>query len=178
MQDFGGRRKNVVGKVGNGERYILIGAHYDGQGPGMPSASDNASGVAVVIELVRELKSKELPVSLVAVAFDDAGTRSRAMFIASGFPDDEALRNRALLAGIAAAECVNNEQQRSELFLLLRPGVASLATDVRRELTRAVERMKAAEIKQHLYDTLGRFFVYERPRETEDTSRATAPAAA
>src|SRR5213595_753133 len=71
MQDFGGRRKNVVGKVGNGERYILIGAHYDGQGPGMPSASDNASGVAVVIELVRELKSKELPVSLVAVAFDD-----------------------------------------------------------------------------------------------------------
>src|SRR5204863_9140959 len=37
----------------------------------MPSASDNAAGVAVVLELVRELKSRELPVSLVAVAFDD-----------------------------------------------------------------------------------------------------------
>jgi hypothetical protein len=37
----------------------------------MPSASDNASGVAVTIEILRELKSKELPVSLVAVAFDD-----------------------------------------------------------------------------------------------------------
>src|SRR5438128_771716 len=43
MQDFGARRKNVVGKIGTADRYILIGAHYDGQGPGMPSASDNAT---------------------------------------------------------------------------------------------------------------------------------------
>ncbi len=71
MQDFGGQRRNVVGRIGSAARYILIGAHYDGQGPGMPSASDNAAGVAVTIEILRELKSKELPVSLVAVAFDD-----------------------------------------------------------------------------------------------------------
>jgi len=71
MQDFGGRRRNVVGRIGTAARYVLIGAHYDGQGPGMPSASDNATGVAVTIEILRELKSKELPVSLVAVAFDD-----------------------------------------------------------------------------------------------------------
>src|SRR5438128_9064307 len=71
MQDFGGRRRNVVGRIGKAARYLLIGAHYDGQGPGMPSASDNAAGVAVTIEILRELKSKELPVSLVAVAFDD-----------------------------------------------------------------------------------------------------------
>jgi hypothetical protein len=70
-QDFGGGRKNVVGRVGTADRYILLGAHYDGQGPGMPSASDNAAGVAVVLELVRELKTRSLPVSLVAVAFDD-----------------------------------------------------------------------------------------------------------
>jgi len=71
MQDFGGGRRNVVGHIGTAARYVLIGAHYDGQGPGMPSASDNAAGVAVTIEILRELKSKELPVSLVAVAFDD-----------------------------------------------------------------------------------------------------------
>src|SRR5215813_5384007 len=71
VQDFGGRRRNVVGKIGTADRYILLGAHYDGQGPGMPSASDNAAGVAVVIELLRELKGRELPVSLVAIAFDD-----------------------------------------------------------------------------------------------------------
>jgi hypothetical protein len=70
-QDFGGGRKNVVARVGAADRYILLGAHYDGQGPGMPSASDNAAGVAVMLELVRELKSRSLPVSLVAVAFDD-----------------------------------------------------------------------------------------------------------
>jgi hypothetical protein len=71
LQDFGNGRRNVAGKIGTAERYVLLGAHYDGQGPGMPSASDNAAGVAVVIELIRELKTKELPVSVVAVAFDD-----------------------------------------------------------------------------------------------------------
>src|SRR5438067_9074921 len=71
MQDFGGRRRNVVAKLGTAPRYVLIGAHYDGQGPGMPSASDNAAGVAVTIEILRELKSKNLPVSLVVIAFDD-----------------------------------------------------------------------------------------------------------
>jgi hypothetical protein len=71
MQDFGGRRRNVIGRIGTASRYVLIGAHYDGQGPGMPSASDNAAGVAVTIEILRELRSKELPVSLVAIAFDD-----------------------------------------------------------------------------------------------------------
>src|SRR5437762_8682908 len=65
MQDFGGRRKNVVGRIGKADRYILLGAHYDGQGAGMPSASDNAAGAAVVIELLRELKTKELPIGLV-----------------------------------------------------------------------------------------------------------------
>src|SRR5437870_4891120 len=71
MQDFGGRRRNVVGRIGTAARYLLIGAHYDGQGPGMPSASDNAAGVAVSIEILRELKSKNLPVSFVVIAFDD-----------------------------------------------------------------------------------------------------------
>jgi hypothetical protein len=70
-QDFGGGRTNVVGKFGTAERYILFGAHYDGQGAGMPSVSDNATGVAVMIELARELKARDLPISVVAVAFDD-----------------------------------------------------------------------------------------------------------
>jgi hypothetical protein len=70
-QDFGGRRRNVIGRIGSAPRYVLVGAHYDGQGRGMPSASDNAAGVAVTIEILRELRSKQLPVSLLAVAFDD-----------------------------------------------------------------------------------------------------------
>jgi hypothetical protein len=70
MQDFGVTRRNIVAKSGTAERYVLIGAHYDGQGPGFPSASDNAAGVAVVLEVARELKSKSLPVSIIAIAFD------------------------------------------------------------------------------------------------------------
>src|ERR1051325_9008945 len=70
MQDFGASRRNVVAKSGTAERYVLIGAHYDGQGTGFPSASDNAAGVAVVLEVAREVKSKSLPVSIVAIAFD------------------------------------------------------------------------------------------------------------
>lgn len=71
MQEFGGRRRNVVARAGTADRYLIVGAHYDGQGSGMASASDNAAGVAVMIEIARELKSKQLPVSLVAIAFDD-----------------------------------------------------------------------------------------------------------
>jgi hypothetical protein len=70
MQEFSNNRRNVVARLGSADRHILIGAHYDGQ-PGFPSASDNAAGVAVVIELARELKALNLPVSVVAVAFDD-----------------------------------------------------------------------------------------------------------
>jgi hypothetical protein len=72
MQEFGGNRRNVVGHwLGKSYNYIVIGAHYDGQGPGFPSASDNASGVAVALELARDLKDGQLPISIVVVAFDD-----------------------------------------------------------------------------------------------------------
>jgi len=70
-QEFGGNRRNVIARRGTADKYIVVGAHYDGQGTGFPSASDNAAGVAVLIELGRELASAQLPVSLVMVAFDD-----------------------------------------------------------------------------------------------------------
>jgi hypothetical protein len=70
MQEFSNNRRNVVARLGSVDRHILLGAHYDGQ-DGFPSASDNAAGVAVLIELARDLKALNLPVSIVAVAFDD-----------------------------------------------------------------------------------------------------------
>jgi peptidase M28-like protein len=71
LQEFGGNRRNVVARLGNSARTIIAGAHYDGQGPGFPSASDNAAGTAVLIELARDLGTAKLPVSVVMVAFDD-----------------------------------------------------------------------------------------------------------
>jgi hypothetical protein len=71
MQEFGGNRRNVIARRGEAQNYIVLGAHYDGQGAGFPSASDNAAGVAVLLELGRELSRANLPVSLVLIAFDD-----------------------------------------------------------------------------------------------------------
>ncbi|HEX5000851.1 MAG TPA: M28 family peptidase [Terriglobia bacterium] len=70
-QEFTNNRRNVIARAGTANRYILLGAHYDGQGKGNPSASDNAAGVAVMMELARQLKAENLPVSIVAIAFDD-----------------------------------------------------------------------------------------------------------
>jgi len=71
MQEFGGNRRNVIARLGTPAKTIVAGAHYDGQGPGFPSASDNAAGTAVLLELARNLSVAKLPVSLVMVAFDD-----------------------------------------------------------------------------------------------------------
>jgi Zn-dependent M28 family amino/carboxypeptidase len=48
---------------------ILIGAHYDAV-PGTPGADDNASGVAVLLELARIFAAKPARYSLRLVAFD------------------------------------------------------------------------------------------------------------
>ncbi|MEG4319832.1 MULTISPECIES: M28 family peptidase [unclassified Microcoleus] len=53
---------------------IIIGAHYDTV-PGTPGADDNATGVAVLLELARDLALQALkyPVQLVAFDMEEAG---------------------------------------------------------------------------------------------------------
>ena len=70
LQDFGNNRRNVIARSGTSPRHIIIGAHYDGQAA-RPSASDNAAGVGLLLEIARESVKTPLPVSLVFVAFDD-----------------------------------------------------------------------------------------------------------
>ena len=48
---------------------ILLAAHYDGV-PGTPGADDNATGVAVLLELMREFSQNPPPIPLRFVAFD------------------------------------------------------------------------------------------------------------
>ncbi|MGL5060545.1 MAG: M28 family peptidase, partial [Microcoleus sp.] len=48
---------------------IIIGAHYDSV-PGTPGADDNATGVAVLLELAAEFASKPVKYPLQLVAFD------------------------------------------------------------------------------------------------------------
>ncbi len=71
----GGLGLNVVGHLaGSGTEAVLVGAHYDGQGlhpAGLlfPSADDNASGVAALLEVARLAAERSWPFDLVFVAF-------------------------------------------------------------------------------------------------------------
>jgi glutaminyl-peptide cyclotransferase len=68
-QRMGHPIQNIIGKLGDGSPWIIIGAHYDSrlvadQDPGLsnrslpvPGANDGASGVAVLLELARVLPS-------------------------------------------------------------------------------------------------------------------------
>lgn len=47
---------NIIVHVGSGNKKIIIGAHFDAV-PGAPGANDNGGGVAVILELLQELKN-------------------------------------------------------------------------------------------------------------------------
>lgn len=67
----GATRYNVVGRRGEGRRggTVLVGAHVDTV-PGTPGADDNASGLAVLLEVARLLSAKAPPGPLEFVGFD------------------------------------------------------------------------------------------------------------
>lgn len=84
-QEFQGRYQNIVGIIqGNDpelkDEYIVVGAHYDHLGFKVENghtiiyngADDNASGVAALIEIARNLKERQqlLKRSVILVAFD------------------------------------------------------------------------------------------------------------
>jgi len=128
--------------------------------------------IAALGELPRGLReSTERVLFDFAARFDAPDIRCRAMLVTGEFAQDEALRQRALLASIAAAECVWDEQRRAELFLLMRPSAPQLPPSVRRELTRAVERLENRDVYARLYGVLGRFFIYERPQAPRGSAR-------
>ena len=71
FQEIDSSRRNVIARVGTESDHIIVGAHYDGQGGANPGASDNAAGVAVLLELARDFSDSDLDVSFVFIAFDD-----------------------------------------------------------------------------------------------------------
>lgn len=68
-----GGLRNVIGRVPGRDpkRVIVLGAHYDTfAAPGFVGANDGASGVAVLVELARELKPRRLRATIVLAFFD------------------------------------------------------------------------------------------------------------
>jgi Zn-dependent M28 family amino/carboxypeptidase len=66
--ESGGR---TVRNIESGAGFIVVGAHYDTV-PGSPGADDNASGVAVLLELRRILEKDALPIRFIAFANEEA----------------------------------------------------------------------------------------------------------
>ncbi len=60
---------NLPARQPKSQDLILIAAHYDGV-PGSPAADDNATGVAVLLELARMIQSQPLAYPVQLVAFD------------------------------------------------------------------------------------------------------------
>jgi hypothetical protein len=68
-----GGLRNVVGKVPgrDGDRVVLVGAHYDTKDiRGFVGANDAASGTAVALRLAREIKPRTIDPTLLFVFFD------------------------------------------------------------------------------------------------------------
>jgi glutaminyl-peptide cyclotransferase len=73
FQAVPGGLRNVVGTIPgrNPRRKVVLGAHYDTKDlPGFVGANDAASGTAVVHQLARTIKSRQLRPTLIIVFFD------------------------------------------------------------------------------------------------------------
>ena len=69
IPDIGGA--NLLGIIpGSGDRYVLLGAHYDACDEDNPGADDNAAGVAVALEVASQLRGRDLDRSVIIALFD------------------------------------------------------------------------------------------------------------
>jgi len=73
FQNVPGGLRNVVGFVRGKDpsRYVVVGAHYDTKDiPNFVGANDGASGTAVVLQLARTIKPRQLRPSVLFILFD------------------------------------------------------------------------------------------------------------
>lgn len=100
---------NIVGvKRGESDKYIIVGAHYDhiGTRKGVihPGANDNASGVAMMLELAKKLRNEDTYHNIIFVAFGaEEGMIAGSKFFLENlpFPNEsiELMVNLDLLGG-------------------------------------------------------------------------------
>jgi glutaminyl-peptide cyclotransferase len=98
FQDVPGGLRNVVGFVRGRDpsRYVVVGAHYDTKDlRGFVGANDGASGTAVVVELARSIRPRQLQPSVLFILFD--GEESPAGSPPSAFRE-EGLRGSTFAA--------------------------------------------------------------------------------
>ncbi len=110
FQPIGGGLRNVVGRIPGRDpkRVVIVGAHYDTKEiPGFLGAVDGASGTAVVAQLARTIKARELRPTVVFLMFD--GEEAPA-----GKPDDQFVRY-----GLRGSKAVAPRYKDAEAMILL-----------------------------------------------------------
>lgn len=123
------RYQNIIASFGpQKDPRLIIGAHYDVCG-NQPGADDNASGVAVILELARQLKLKEnlLPqrVELVAYALEEPPF-FRTQFMGSAIHAQDLAKNNIKVSLMISVDMVGyfNKNSREDPYLstYIKPG--------------------------------------------------------
>ncbi len=87
LQPLDGGGQNVAGLLaGRQDEFVLVGAHYDAFGGRFAGAIDNAAGVAVMIELARQLAKSPLQRGVLFVAFDGGEQQEAGAKFYAGHP--------------------------------------------------------------------------------------------
>lgn len=110
FQSVGGGLRNVVGRVPgrNPKRVVIVGAHYDTKEiPGFLGAVDGGSGTAVVAQLAKTIKPRQLRPTVVFLMFD--GEEAPA-----GKPDDQFARY-----GLRGSKAAAPRYKHAEAMILL-----------------------------------------------------------
>jgi Zn-dependent M28 family amino/carboxypeptidase len=101
---WGGTYENIIATTSNGSRSqapLVLAAHYDTM-PSSPGADDNASGLAVLLEVARRIRRSSLgrPVQFIAFCLEEEDLLGSRAYVA------HLLAERQLVHGAIVLECV------------------------------------------------------------------------
>ncbi len=177
---IGGRVENLIGVLPGADRTapaLAIMAHYDSV-PGSPGAADDATGVAVALEIVRALKTRGRPARDVVVLITDgeeAGLLGAEAFFA-GHPLAKRIGfviNMEARGGGGRAQMFQTGPQNGQVIDLFRrtavsPASSSLTVFLYEQMPNDTDFTvsKAAGVSGLNYAFIGRQFDYHSPTST------------
>ncbi len=127
---------------------IVVGAHYDHLGEHHPGADDNASGVAVLLELARRLAASPLPRSVLIAAFDaEEPPAYRTPAMGSQYWIDHPTIARPRVTAMIAMDLMGGNLwsgTRTPLYVMGRETIAATGAP---DLTKAPVRVEAMHLR-------------------------------
>ena len=128
--------QNVVGRPGGGECHAYLGAHYDSV-PRGPGANDNASGTALLIELARVSRSKEIGEGICFIAF---GAEEFGLFGSQAFVEAHDVSEAAFMLNFDMVARIGERPGDGPRFVAGDAALADLAASVAADLGYGIPR--------------------------------------